>query len=182
MSTEQLEALKYPIGRFKAPHAIDQRQIESEITRIESLPTQLRDLAKDLNDEQLDTPYRPEGWTVRQVIHHLPDSHTNGYIRFKWTLTEETPMIKAYNEQEWSALSDAVSAPIGHSLNLLEALHVKWVYLLKGLSIDDFKRRYIHPETKQEVSLYTAISLYAWHGEHHYMHIRRLCERMDWLK
>lgn len=181
MTTIQSESLKYPIGKFHWPESVTHEQAQNWIEEIERLPAKLRELVEGLSDDQLDTPYRPGGWTVRQVIHHIPDSHVNGYIRFKWTLTENKPVIKAYNEQEWAKLFDSQTAPIAHSLDFLEILHIKWVYLLRGLTKDQLERTFIHPETNKEVPLSIIIGLYTWHGEHHYMHVRCLLEREGWL-
>ena len=181
MNSDALEQLKYPIGRFNAPKSINMEDVDYWITDIEMLPAKLRQLVSTLSDTQLDTPYRPQGWTVRQVVHHIPDSHLNSYIRFKWTLTEEKPTIKAYDEQAWANLFDTRQAPILHSLDFLQALHTKWVYLLRGLKPEDLQKSFIHPETGAEVRLDQNIAAYAWHGEHHYMHIKRLLERNNWI-
>ncbi|GAA0190112.1 bacillithiol transferase BstA [Fulvivirga kasyanovii] len=180
MTTDQLESLKYPIGKFQWPVNTSPDQVKDWIEQIEALPARLRQLVSNLSSDQLDTPYRPEGWTVRQVVHHIPDSHVNGYVRFKWALTEDRPVIKVYEEQHWAELPDSKSAPVEHSLLLLEALHAKWTYLLKGLSVEDFGREYIHPETGRSIPLAAGTALYAWHGEHHYMHIKQLLEVNGW--
>ena len=149
----QFEQLKYPIGKFDCPNTITQEQINSWISILEHFPNRLELLVKDLTDKQLDTPYRPEGWTIRQVVYHLADSHLHSYARFKWTLTEEKPIIKAYDEQRWAELPDAKTAPIEMSLLLLKAIHFKLVYVLKSLTIDDLNKFFIHPETNKEVVL-----------------------------
>jgi hypothetical protein len=131
-------------------------------------------------EDQLDSPYRPKGWTIRQVIHHLGDSHTNTYIRFKWALTENEPVIKAYHEDRWAALRDTKFAPIKLGLDYLSVLHAKWVYLLKGLTSKDLKKCFIHPETMKEISLDKNIGIYAWHCEHHYMHIKNIIKSRGW--
>ena len=174
------EKLRYPIGKANIPVNISQNDIKKWITIIEDHPEILSTLVNNLKEDQLDTPYRPDGWTVRQVIHHLGDSHTNSYIRFKWALTEDKPIIKAYHEDRWAALSDTKFAPINLSLNYLRALHAKWVYLLKELTTDDLKKCFIHPETKMEVSLAENIGIYAWHCEHHYTHIKNLIKNEGW--
>ena len=174
-----LEKLKYPIGKAKIPENISENDIQSWISIIEDHPEKLSRLVNNLSEDQLDTPYRPEGWTIRQVIHHLGDSHTNSYIRFKWALTEDKPIIKAYHEDRWAELKDTKFAPIKLGLDYLRALHFKWVYLLKGLTSEDLKRCYIHPDTNKEVSLAKNIGIYAWHCEHHYEHINQLLLRRD---
>ena len=173
--------LKYPIGRFERPGKIDRITLNNWIAQIETLPERLLRLTNPLSSEQLDTPYRPDGWTVRQVLHHIADSHTNSYIRFKWALTESKPTIKAYDEKAWADLFDTRTAPIELSLSYLRALHAKWVYLLKGLSDSDLQKEFIHPSTQNLVPLDENIGLYAWHGEHHYMHIKNLIDRKGWF-
>ena len=171
--------LRYPIGEFKfeAPLAQDQRQ--ALIEKIEQTPARMRAAVADLNDEQLDTPYRPEGWNVRQVVHHVPESHLNAYIRFKLAITEDEPTIKPYFEDRWAELDDARQAPIAPSLDLLDALHSRWIWFLRSLKPEDFQRTFRHPELGV-VSLDKNIALYAWHGQHHVAHITSLRERMGW--
>lgn len=180
MESESLEQLKYPIGKAKIPEIISDSDVKEWISILAALPIKIRSITENLNAEQLDTPYRPEGWSVRQVVHHVVDSHSNSYIRFKWALTEEKPLIKAYHEELWAELHD-YNAPIELSLKLLESLHAKLVYLLNGLSEKDLKRTFIHPETQQEVSLKKNIGIYAWHSQHHYAHIENLLKRKGWL-
>lgn len=175
-----LEKLKYPIGKVNIPAEITINDISKWISIIENHPEKIRKLVKSLDDNQLDTPYRPDGWTVRQVIHHLGDSHTNSYIRFKWTLTEDKPVIKAYFEDRWAELSDSKNGSIELGLDYLKVLHAKWVYLLKELTNDDLKKYFIHPETNAEVTLAKNIGIYAWHCEHHYQHINQLLIRKGW--
>ena len=176
-----LEELKYPIGKTELPDAIDQNDIRIWIKTLAEFPNRLETLVKGLNEDQLDTPYRDGGWTIRQVVHHLVDSHTNSYIRFKWTLTEDEPVIKAYYEDRWAELTDSRNAPIEMSLRALDALHQKWVYLLKHLDGSQLKRCFIHPESNKKVSLEQNIGIYAWHSEHHYAHIANLLRRMNWV-
>ena len=176
-----LEQLKYPIGKYNPPEVISQEQRSAWIDEIATAPERFRTAASTMSDVQLDTPYRPEGgWTVRQVLHHVPDSHMNAYIRFKWTLTEDTPIIKAYLEDRWAKLEDSRIVPIEISLNLLEALHKRWVSLLKVMTTDEFKRIYVHPQYGKGFSLERVLGLYAWHGKHHLAHIVNLKERMKW--
>ncbi|WP_108803553.1 YfiT family bacillithiol transferase [Aquimarina sp. Aq107] len=164
--------LQYPIGKFKCPNTITKEQITTWIKDIEELPQKIEKLVSGFSETQLETPYRPDGWTARQVIHHIHDSHHNGYIRFKWALTEEQPVIKAYYEDRWAELFDTKSAPIHLSLDLIKALHAKWVYFLKGLSDEDLEKVFIHPEGDVAISLAEDIGIYAWHGNHHLAHLQ----------
>ena len=175
-----IEKLKYPVGKFIKPDIFTKQQISDWITIIEQLPSKLRKEVEHLSDEQLDTPYRPDGWTVRQVVHHLGDSHMNSYLRFHWTLTEDKPTIKPYFEDRWAELPDTKFAPIEMSLNLIAALHFRWVYSLKLMNENDFNKIYIHPEYGKEFDLKTALGSYAWHCDHHLAHITELKKRMGW--
>ncbi|MED1467111.1 YfiT family bacillithiol transferase [Bacillus salipaludis] len=170
--------MKYPIGKFQFNGEITNNITKDWINEIESLPRLLRDAVKDLDNEQLDTPYRSGGWTVRQVIHHLADSHMNAYCRFKLALTEEKPVIRPYDETKWAELSD-YKLPMDISLSLLEALHHRWTNLLRSLSPADMEKTFIHPESG-EVSVGKNIGIYAWHGRHHLAHITSLCNRKGW--
>lgn len=180
MKENELEKLKYPIGKFKLVGEIDNTHLQNCITDLAELPKKLAILVQDLNQKQLNTPYRPEGWTVRQVVHHIADSHHHSYTRFKWALTENKAVIKAYEEKEWSSLFDARTAPIELSLTYLAALHAKIVYLLRGLSESDLQKCYMHPEGMIEVTVAENICKYAWHGNHHYAHIANLLSRKGW--
>ena len=175
-----LEQLKYPIGKPQIPEEIKQEDINSWITILEEFPQKLISLVKDLSEDQLDTPYREGGWTIRQVVHHIADSHHNSYTRFKWALTEDKPVIKAYYEDKWAELHDSKLAPILLSLKTLTVLHAKWVYFLKGLSKQDLEHIFIHPDGNEEVSLAENIGIYAWHCNHHYAHIENLIIRKGW--
>ncbi|AHG89101.1 DinB-like domain protein [Gemmatirosa kalamazoonensis] len=173
--------LRYPIGRFTPPDAATATAATYArlIDEIERAPRELRAALEGLTDAQLDTPYRDGGWTVRQVAHHVPDSHLNAYVRFKLALTEDEPRIKPYEEAQWAELRDS-RLPIAPSLALLDALHVRWVTVLRAIPVEDFERRaYDHPETGR-VPLRAALGLYAWHGRHHTAHILGLRERMGW--
>lgn len=175
-----LEKLQYPIGKFICPDSITTNQINSWIGDLENLPDSLNNLVLNLTEEQLDTPYRVGGWTVRQLVHHIADSHHHSYTRFKWALTENAPVIKAYEEKDWSNLFDAKTAPIQLSLDYLRALHAKLVFLLKGLSTTDLNKVYIHPEGNVAVSVAENIGKYAWHSNHHLAHIQGLLHRNGW--
>ncbi|WP_281542680.1 YfiT family bacillithiol transferase [Maribacter aestuarii] len=177
---ENLDDLRYPIGHFECPENISQTHISDWIETLETLPKRLENLVQHFSVEHLETPYRPGGWTVRQVVHHIADSHHHSYTRFKWALTEEQPLIKAYEEKDWSNLFDARTAPIQLSLDHIKALHAKLVYLLKGLSPENMKSFYIHPEGKVKVTVAENIGKYAWHSNHHYAHIKNLAKRMGW--
>lgn len=150
------------------------------IDAIARLPDDFRGAVRGLSESQLDTPYRPEGWTVRQLVHHVPDSHMNAYVRFKLALTEDVPTIKPYDEAEWAKLSDVRDTPIETSLTLLSAMHDRWVRLLSAMSPDDFARKLNHPDWDAPLSLDTMLALYAWHGPHHTAHITSLRQRMGW--
>ncbi len=175
-----LDELRYPIGHFKCPERITPSHVSDWIQALEEFPQKLEDLVKDLSEERLDTPYRPGGWTVRQVVHHLADSHHHSYTRFKWALTEKSPVIKAYEERDWADLFDARTAPLYLSLAYLKALHAKMVFLLKGIQTEDFHKVYIHPDGNVEVSVAENLGKYVWHGRHHYAHIEELIKRKGW--
>ena len=169
--------LRYPVGHYALPDA-DASTYTRLIDQIAALPATFRAAVSGLSDAQLDTPYRDGGWTVRQVIHHVPDSHMNAYIRFKLALTEDAPRIKPYEEARWAELADAKMAP-DVSLALLDALHARWVTILRSMTPADFERPYDHPEMGL-VSLRLALGIYAWHGRHHTAHVTGLRERMGW--
>ena len=166
-----LETLRYPVGRFerlKTP--LDRAGRTAHIDTIESTPARFRSLVSDVSEAQLDTPYRPGGWTVRQVVHHVPDSHMNAYIRMKFAITEEAPAIKAYDEARWAELPEAKTGPADISVALLEALHRRWVAFLRALPDAEFGKAYVHPELGR-VTLDEAVALYAWHCRHHAAHV-----------
>ena len=171
--------LSYPIGRFDFNQTVDPSTIPSLIEDLEALPGQLREATRGLTDPQLDTPYRPGGWTVRQNVHHVADSHMNSAIRLRLALTETEPIIRPYEQQLWAELFDARTAPIDLSLRLIECLHARWVLLLNSMPPADFSRTFRHPEIGL-VRLDLNLALYAWHGRHHTAHITGLRERMGW--
>ena len=177
MENTDLEFLKYPIGRFEYHEDSNEEMLAEWIGALERLPERLAELVKPLNDGQLDTPYRLHGWTVRQVVHHIADSHHHSYTRFKWALTEDKPLIKAYEEKDWSNLFDARTAPVQISLAYIAALHAKLVFLLKGISTDDLQKQYLHPDGNVAVTFRENIAKYAWHGNHHYTQIANLLAR-----
>ena len=180
MTNTNLEKLKFPIGPFQCPAKITETHIKEWISVLEHFPNRIEKLVASLNNAQLDTQYRPEGWTIRQVVHHLADSHHNSYTRFKWTMTEENPLIKAYNENAWSQLHD-YREPIKNSLLHIKVIHAKLVHFVKGLSFEDLKRTFIHPEGNEVVALNENLGIYAWHSNHHFAHIENLMKEKSWL-
>ena len=172
--------LSYPIGKFEWRGAITADDRERLIAQIAAMPAKFRAAVAGLTPTQLDTPYRPGGWTVRQLIHHVPDSHMNAYIRSKLALTENQPTIKPYDQELWAKLADTAATPVETSLALLEALHERWVVLLGSLGPQDFARIIIHPEHGGPLSLDWILALYAWHGAHHTAHVTALRQRMGW--
>lgn len=175
-----LEKLKYPVGKYTALQSFEAVTIPLHITNIAALPEKLRKATGSLNNEQLDTPYRENGWTIRQVIHHLADSHINSYCRFKLAMTEDNPVIKPYLEDKWANFDDARTAAIDYSLNIIEAVHGRWVLFLKTMDTHDFKKTFFHPEHQRVVSLFQALALYSWHCDHHLAHITELKKRSGW--
>jgi hypothetical protein len=176
MSTEDL---RYPIGKFQPKEVYSETDLKDYIQTLAAFPNRLRSVVEGLTPLQLQTPYREEGWTVQQTVHHLADSHLHAYIRTKWLLTEDTPTIKAYLEKRWAETPENES-DIQLSLALIHAHHAKWVALLGQLPVEAFQRQFYHPDSKKHVRLDTLVATYAWHGEHHAMHIQRLKERLGW--
>ncbi|NCD69469.1 YfiT family bacillithiol transferase [Mucilaginibacter agri] len=164
------ESLRYPIGKFVPPTNYTEEDIRQWITDIKALPAQLRAAVIGLTNDQLNTPYRPGGWTIKQVVHHIADSHMNSIIRFKWALTEENPTIKAYHEDRWAKLGD-YGLPVESSLLLLEGLHQRMVALFESLTEADWNRTFYHPDAQIEISLKRNLGMYSWHGRHHLAHI-----------
>lgn len=168
---DELEHVRYPVGRMtRRPNPLDARERAALIDVIDQAPVRFRSLVTGLSDAQLDTPYRPGGWTIRQVVHHMPDSHLNAYVRMKLAVTEESPAVKTYEEARWAELPEAKSGPIEMSLALLEALHRRWVVFLRTLREADFRKTFTHPQWGQ-VSVDESIAMYAWHSRHHAAHI-----------
>ncbi len=170
---------QYPIGKFKPAVAYTSQEITDFISRIEALPEKLTDSVTNLSDNQLDTPYREGGWTIRQVVHHVADSHMNAYIRIKWTLTEDSPVIKAYDEKGWAETPET-KLPIAISLNLIHALHTKFVALARHIPQDLLNKHFIHPDTRKKISLAQLLGMYAWHGDHHLAHVTALKTKRGW--
>jgi len=171
--------LRYPIGPFRFDGQPSEQQIKQFIGDIEQAPARLRAALAGLTEEQIETPYRPGGWTVRQVVHHVPESHMNAYIRMKLALTEDNPTIKPYDEACWAETPEVSETPIKVSLTMLDALHQRWVMLLRGLGPAEFARTFVHPESGVW-TLGKYVALYSWHGKHHVAHISSLRERMRW--
>lgn len=174
------ESLSYPIGKYTEQPFSD-KQLEEWLFDIESLPGELEYAILNLDHDQLDTPYREGGWTVRQVVHHVADSHMNAYIRFKLGLTEDMPSIKPYNQDAWTKMADVEQVPVNVSITLLHALHLRWISVLNDISGTQWERKVLHPEYNREMTLWYLMGLYAWHGKHHVAHIRSLRNRNRWV-
>jgi hypothetical protein len=174
-----MDDLRYPIGKADLETPMTPERRRQAIAEVEAAPAALRNAIRGLSATQLETPYRPGGWTVRQVVHHVPDSHLNAYMRFKQALTEDFPVIMAYDEAKWAALPD-VAVPIDVSLNLLDSAHARWGAILRSMGPAEFARGYTHPEYKRRFTLDQGLALYAWHGRHHVAHITALRAREGW--
>jgi hypothetical protein len=172
--------LRYPVGKFDFDAPVNEADYPKLIAVVAETPVALRSAVAGLTRDQLETRYRPGGWTVKQVVHHVPDSHLNAYTRFKLALTEDEPTIKPYDEAAWAELADSRQVPIEVSLDLLDALHVRWVALMRSMDIDDFNRGLRHPEQGRVLALKQMLGLYAWHGRHHVAHITSLRKREGW--
>jgi len=177
---QNLDTLRYPIGDFTHGATFPFADTQQHVAAIAGLPKKLTELVGKWGDDRLDTPYRPEGWTVRQVVHHVADSHINAYVRTKLALTEDNPTIKPYKEGGWAQLADA-KLDVAPSLVMLSNLHLRWVTVLESLGEAGLQRTYFHPGSQKNVSLGEMIGLYAWHGEHHYQHVYRLADRNGWV-
>lgn len=181
MTTTATETeLRYPVGKFDFDAPINDADYPRLITAIAEAPVALRSAVAGLTRDQLETRYRPGGWTVKQVVHHVPDSHLNAYTRFKLALTENEPTIKTYDEAAWAELPDSRKVPMEVSLDLLDALHLRWVALLRSMDTADFNRGLRHPEHGRVLTLRQMLGLYAWHGRHHVAHITSLKRREGW--
>jgi uncharacterized damage-inducible protein DinB len=172
--------LRYPIGKFERRDELNSDERRAMIDVIAAAPSQMRAAVAGLDEAQLDTPYREGGWSVRQVIHHVPDSHLNAYTRLKLALTEDDPIIRPYDEALWAGLPDSRDTPIDVSLTLLESLHARWVTLLRSMSADDFRRTLRHPDHPGILTVDWLVAMYAWHSRHHVAHVTALRERMQW--
>ena len=179
MKQTTLEDLKYPLGHMPTPLTYSETELYEWINNIEKLPIQLRSSVQNLTPEQLDTPYRAEGWQVRQVVHHVADSHINAYMRLKCALTEDNPTIKPYEEQLWAELKD-YKEPIENPLQILTNIHQKMTLILRGMSAIDFQRLWTHPSSGKTFNIGTLTAMYSWHGRHHLAHIENLKTRMKW--
>lgn len=177
---DQLNNLRYPIGRFSPPQPVSTDVISQCIQTISSFPKKLRAVTAGMSEAQLNIPYREDGWTIKEVVHHCADSHMNALIRFKLGLSEDNPTIKPYLQDEWVKQPDVKKESINVSLHLLEALHIRWASLLNEMSDDDYARTFYHPEMKKPITLAKNLCLYAWHCDHHLGHVTGLKERMDW--
>lgn len=175
-----LEKLRFPIGRFENPASVTAGSLQNFISDIEAFPSKIRHETEKLSNQQLDTPYRPDGWTIRQVVNHCADSHMNALVRFKLALTEDKPVIKPYFEALWAELPDSRNTPVEPALQMLEGIHARWAVLLRSLDEADLQKSFIHPEHQKEVPLQQMIAIYAWHGNHHLAHITQLKKRMQW--
>ena len=171
---------RYPVGKFQYDGVATPEARAHRIEEIAKAPAALRAAVKGLTSKQLETPYREGGWTVRQVVHHVPDSHLNAYVRFKLALTEDTPTIKPYDQERWAELPDTRALPPEVSLALLDAVHQRWVAVLKSMSPADWGRAYRHPEYDRVVPLDEVLAMYAWHGQHHTAQVTELRKRMGW--
>ena len=180
METLTLETLRYPVGKFKFPETVSMDEIAIAIKTIEELPSILRNAVRNMNEEQLSTRYRDGGWTVRQVVHHLFDSHSNAYIRMKLAMTEDNPTIKPYKEALWAELEDGKNTPVELGLNLVELLHARWSIFMRSMTENDLQRTFVHPESKRIQTIAQTMVLYAWHSRHHLAHITELKNRMGW--
>jgi len=180
MTDQELEILKYPIGRFLKPSEISIETIAESIECISTFPSRLIAEVLPLSERQLDTPYRPGGWTIRQVVNHCADSHMNSFIRLKLALTEDKPVIKPYQEGMWAELADSKLMPLESALKMLEGIHARWVVVLKSMKASDYKRTFIHPEQGKEFFLDVNTAIYAWHCNHHLAHITTLKKQKGW--
>ncbi len=175
-----IEKLKYPVGKFQMPKEMTPALRQNYLDDLATLPEKLEATISSLNDSQLDTPYRPGGWTVRQVVHHFADSHINAFCRIKLVLTEESPTIKPYHEGLWAEMSDYASMPVSQSISILHGLHKRMVHILSNLNEAELEKYYVHPEYGKTFTLDTVIALYGWHCNHHLAHISELKKRNYW--
>ncbi|MDQ3017852.1 MAG: putative metal-dependent hydrolase [Bacteroidota bacterium] len=175
-----LEALQYPVGKHTWPQNVTDQEVQHAIKSIAAFPDKIQHATERLDKEQLDTPYRPGGWTVRQVVHHVADSHLNAYMRFKLALTEEDPVIKPYDQTRWAQLSDSTLLPPAISYPIIRGIHTRWGIIMENIQPEVWDRVFIHPEHNWRISLRQAAMLYEWHGNHHLAHVTKLAEKMGW--
>lgn len=173
---------RYPIGEYKSPENISDVEVDEHLRVLKNFPSEVKELVEDWNDEQLDTQYREEGWSARQLINHLADSHMHSYLRFKLALTEDNPTIKTYNEATWAELQDSFAIEIKPALQILKGLHKRWVYEIKSLTNKELERTFFHPEQNRSISLRESLAYYAWHCEHHLAQLRTLAQKEGWSK
>lgn len=179
LSIKKMEDPRYPIGKYE-PQPFSAKQLQDWLIDIKFLPQHLENSVLNLDEAQLETPYREGGWTVKQLVHHVADSHMNAYIRFKLALTEDNPTIKPYDEAAWADMEDTKKLPINISLTLLHALHIRWVQVIQAIKETEWNRTVFHPEHKKEMTLWHLMGMYAWHSRHHTAHVTALRERMKW--
>lgn len=177
---DKLEHKKYPIGKFQQPEKVTDVDIDKHIKTIKDFPSKLKYLVENLTDDQLDIQYRKGGWKIRQLIHHLADSHMNSFMRFKLALTEDNPTIKPYDEAQWAELQDSFSMDIKSSLQILKGLHKRWVYEMKSLTNKEFEHTFFHPEQSRNISLRESLAFYSWHCNHHFSHIENIIKEKGW--
>lgn len=177
---EDIEKLKYPIGRLAIPETVSSELRHQHIQSIKQLPQKLKEVIGIMNEDQLDTPYRPDGWTVRQLIHHIADSHMNAFTRFKLGMTESEPTIRPYDQAAWCNMEDAKQLDPALSMDIISGLHGRWVKVLSDMTAEDFDKNIIHPEMKKKLKMNELLCIYGWHSEHHLAHITGLRDRMNW--
>lgn len=177
---DNLEQKRFPIGRFEEPEKICDITLDKHIKVIKNFPGKLRDLIESFTDDQLDTPYREGGWTVRQLVNHIADSHINSFIRFKLALTEDNPVIKPYDEAKWAELQDSLNMPVKPAMRMIRGTHQRWTVLLNTLTNKQFERTFRHPEQNKDYNLRHYLAFYVWHCDHHYAHIENLKKEKGW--
>lgn len=175
-----LEQKKFPIGQFQQPEKVCDIKLDEHLKIIKDFPGRLKNLIEDFSDDQLDTPYREGGWTVRQLVNHIADSHVNSFIRFKLALTEDNPTIKPYDEAKWAELQDSVNMPIRPAMRMIKGTHQRWTVLLKSLTNKQFERTFHHPEQNKDYDLRNYLAFYGWHCDHHFAHIEKLKKEKGW--
>jgi len=177
---QNIELLKYPIGNYSIPETVSEDKKLACISSIKKLPYDLEKSLSGLSQEQVDTPYRPEGWTVRQLIHHIADSHMNAFTRFKLGMTEDKPTIRPYDQEAWCNMSDAGNLEPSASIDIIRGIHRRWAHVLESMTAEDYQRTIFHPEMKKEISLLQLLTMYGWHSDHHLAHVTGLIERNNW--